>query len=272
MLSIRRSRLDGGADLRNEKRPLQQKNATNDGPCVDDTDYSKQTTSRISNSSSPIKDGFFKLLISAVGIYSSYLVYGSLQEDVFTYKSSIMPSSPAFRNIWFVQLLESCTNAVCAYVGVMVSKRSESTEKNLNQMLFFSSGISQVCSKALTSLSLANGLSFPVATMAKSGKMAPVMIGQFFLGGSTFCGREYAQVIAIIIGTSMLGMSKEHNVNLDDKSSNIGVLFILSSLIMDGITAGIQKRIKMDAAVNGIAVKGKSGIVSGIFFFQCTNH
>jgi UDP-galactose transporter B1 len=35
-------------------------------------------------------------------------------------------------------------------------------------------------------LALANGLSFPVATLAKSGKMAPVMIGSLILGGASY--------------------------------------------------------------------------------------
>jgi UDP-galactose transporter B1 len=58
--------------------------------------------------------------------------------------------------------------------------------KQLPQKFFMISGASQVCSKAFTSLALANGLSFPVATLAKSGKMAPVMAGQLLLGGAAY--------------------------------------------------------------------------------------
>lgn len=49
---------------------------------------------------------------------------------------------------------------------------------------FIISGASQVAAKAFTSSALASGLIFPVATLAKSGKMAPVIAGKLLCGGS----------------------------------------------------------------------------------------
>mmetsp|Transcript_29792 Transcript_29792/g.54738 ORF Transcript_29792/g.54738 Transcript_29792/m.54738 type:complete len:276 (-) Transcript_29792:207-1034(-) len=109
---------------------------------------------------------------------------------------------------------------------------------------FLSSGFSQVCSKGFTSLALANGLSFPVATLAKSGKMAPVMIGSLILGGATYSMREYLQVLAIISGTAILSMSKKKSA--ESESTALGVVFILLALVMDGITGGVQKRLLAD--------------------------
>merc|ERR1711982_158652 len=68
--------------------------------------------------------------------------------------------------------------------------------------------VTQVSAKACTSLALANGLSFPVATLAKSGKMAPVMAGSLLLGGATYSVREYLQVAAIIGGTAIVSLGK----------------------------------------------------------------
>jgi len=61
-------------------------------------------------------------------------------------------------------------------------------------------GVSQVSAKAFTTLSLAKGVSFPVLMLAKSAKMAPVMLGSLFLGGASYSFREYLQVAAIIGG------------------------------------------------------------------------
>ena len=80
---------------------------------------------------------------------------------------------------------------------------------NLPKKPFLSSGFSQVCSKGFTSLALANGLSFPVATLAKSGKMAPVMLGSLLLGGAKYSLRDYVQVLAIIAGTAIVSMNKK---------------------------------------------------------------
>jgi UDP-galactose transporter B1 len=83
---------------------------------------------------------------------------------------------------------------------------------NLPLQQFFLSGATQVSSKAFTSLALANGLSFPVATLAKSGKMAPVMAGQLLLSGASYSCRDYLQVLAIIGGTAILSLGKKVRV------------------------------------------------------------
>jgi len=81
--------------------------------------------------------------------------------------------------------------------------------RQLPKKPFIATGFTQVCSKGFTSLALANGLSFPVATLAKSGKMAPVMLGSLILGGATYGLRDYLQVLCIIGGTAILSMSKK---------------------------------------------------------------
>jgi UDP-galactose transporter B1 len=54
-----------------------------------------------------------------------------------------------------------------------------------------------------------------VVTLAKSGKMVPVMVGSILLGGASYSLREYAQVLMIIFGTCLVSMKKgayEHHV------------------------------------------------------------
>merc|ERR1719330_1442212 len=88
---------------------------------------------------------------------------------------------------------------------------------------FAISGATQVAAKACTSLALANGLSFPVATLAKSAKMAPVMAGSIILGGAKYSLREYLQVAAIIIGTAMVSMKKSKD---NASSTLIGIAYV----------------------------------------------
>lgn len=209
-----------------------------------------------------------QLLFGAGGIYASFLYYGSLQEDVFRYVSS---DGSKFIMAWYLQVLESLANVIFGTVALVIMgltgagyeskddvgdniceisegfNNSTTNRKwwggtpNLPKRPFVASGLSQVCSKAFTSLALANGLSFPVATLAKSGKMAPVMIGSLILGGASYGLRDYLQVLAIIAGTAVLSMGK--NKSDSSSSSTLGVAFIILSLIMDGITGGVQKRL-----------------------------
>jgi UDP-galactose transporter B1 len=128
-------------------------------------------------------------------------------------------------------------------------------------MPFATSGASQVFAKVFTSLALAAGLSFPVCILAKSAKMVPVMLGQLALGGCSYTLRDYCIAAAIVGGTALLtlgeqdketGVSNDGNNNGDYFDNTLaGLAFILISLLMDGVTAGLQKRLKQDAATSG---------------------
>mmetsp|Transcript_12206 Transcript_12206/g.20090 ORF Transcript_12206/g.20090 Transcript_12206/m.20090 type:complete len:399 (-) Transcript_12206:1801-2997(-) len=187
-----------------------------------------------------------KLLIGAGGIYGAFLYYGSLQEDVFRYTAE---DGTQFKQAWLLQVLEALANVLVGFVGMQLTGAT----KNIPQMAFAISGASQVSAKACTSLALANGLSFPVATLAKSGKMAPVMLGSLILGGATYSIREYLQVAAIIGGTAVVSMGKKKGGG--SSSSTLGVAYIILSLVLDGVTAGFQKRLKAETAKAGVKPK-----------------
>jgi UDP-galactose transporter B1 len=187
-----------------------------------------------------------KLMIGAGGIYGTFLYYGSLMEDVFRYKSD---DGTAFTQAWFLQMLEAFANVFVGYIGMRLSGPT----KGLPLKMFGISGTTQVSSKAFTTLALANGLSFPVATLAKSGKMAPVMAGQLVLGGATYTFREYLRVAAIIGGTAIVSLGKKKSSS--STSSPWGVFYIVAALLMDGVTAGYQKRLKTQTANMGVQPK-----------------
>ena len=186
-----------------------------------------------------------KLLIGAGGIYAAFLYYGSLQEDVFRYTAA---DGTQFKQAWFLQVLEALANVVIGFAGMQLTGATP----NIPKKMFAISGAAQVSAKACTSLALANGLSFPVATLAKSGKMAPVMLGSLILGGASYSVREYLQVAAIIGGTAIVSMGKKKG---GASNSAMGVAYILLSLVLDGVTAGFQKRLKAETAKAGVKPK-----------------
>jgi len=187
-----------------------------------------------------------KLLIGAGGVYAAFLYYGSLQEDVFRYVSA---DGNSFKQAWFLQVLEALANVVIGFAGMQLMGPT----KNIPLPMFAISGASQVTAKACTSLALANGLSFPVATLAKSGKMAPVMAGSLLLGGASYSVREYVQVAMIIGGTAVVSMGKKKGGS--QSNSALGVAYIIGSLVLDGVTAGFQKRLKAETAKAGVKPK-----------------
>jgi len=140
-------------------------------------------------------------------------------------------------------------NVIIGFAGM----KATGATKGIPLRMFGISGAAQVSAKACTSLALANGLSFPVATLAKSGKMAPVMVGSLLLGGAKYELREYLQVAAIIGGTAVVSLGKKKGGSASN--SMMGVFYIVMSLVMDGVTAGFQKRLKTETAKVGVKPK-----------------
>lgn len=140
---------------------------------------------------------------------------------------------------------EAFANVLIGGIGLLLT----GSAGKLPQDMFALSGFTQVCAKAFTSLSLASGVSFPVVTLAKSGKMVPVMIGSLLLGGAKYTLREYASVLAIIVGTCIVSMGKKSS---GAASSMLGIAFILLSLTCDGITGGVQNKLKNKAKEMGV--------------------
>jgi len=186
-----------------------------------------------------------KLLIGGGGIYGAFLYYGTLQEDVFHYASK---TGTKFTQAWLLQSIEALANVVVGGLGLLLAGGT----KNLPQDMFALSGATQVCAKAFTSLALASGVSFPVVTLAKSGKMVPVMVGSLLLGGAKYTLREYLSVAAIIGGTCIVSMGKKSS---GPASSALGILFIVLSLTCDGITGGVQNRLKKKSKELGVVAK-----------------
>jgi UDP-galactose transporter B1 len=185
-------------------------------------------------------DGW-RLMWGATGIYMAYLYYGHIQEDLF-FRFQAADGSK-FRYAWFLQVLESLANICVGLVGRYMLGGTA----GLPLGPFVSSGASQVFSKAFTSLSLAAGLSFPVCILAKSAKIVPVMLGQLVLGGSSYTVKDYSIAAAIVGGTALLSLGESKAQKEQQASTFTGIAFILLSLVMDGVTAGLQKRLKQNA-------------------------
>lgn len=188
-----------------------------------------------------------KLLQGAAGIYLFFIQYGKLQEAIFQFKS---PTGQKFNSVWFLQIIDSLANVIVGGIG----RQFQGTVPGMPQDLLVAGGVSQVISKYCLSSSLAAGLSFPVATLAKSAKMVPVMIGSLLLGGATFSTRQVAQAAAIVGGTSIVNLS-EGGSSKGKRSSAKGMAFILAALTLDGLVGGIQRRLKVALKEKGTGEK-----------------
>ncbi|CAE7350109.1 meigo [Symbiodinium natans] len=179
-----------------------------------------------------------KLLKGAVGIYFFFIWYGRIQERIFKFKTS---TGRRFTAVWFLQMVDALMNMAVGYVG----RHVQGSTAGLPQEFLVAAGVGQVLSKYCTSAALAAGLSFSVATLAKSAKMLPVMIGSLFLGQAEFTLRQYVQAAFIVAGTSIVSLTEGRSKKAGG-SSKIGLLFITCALCCDGVVGGVQKRLKVE--------------------------
>ena len=142
---------------------------------------------------------------------------------------------------------EALANAIVGFIGLKLLGGSPKVP--LTHFAF--SGISQVSAKAFTTMSMANGVSFPVATLGKAGKMAPVMVGSLVLGHQHYSIREYLSVTAIIAGTCLVSLGK---MKAAGQSSVLGLVCIVIALSCDGVTAGLQQLLKAETKEKGISL------------------
>jgi UDP-galactose transporter B1 len=178
-----------------------------------------------------------QMLKGAIGIYYFFITYGTLQEAVFKF---VAPDGKKFTSVWFLQLVEALANVGLGYVGRLYE--GVPAGKGMPQVLVAQSGVCQVLSKYFLSASLAAGLSFPVATLVKSAKMVPVMVGSLLMGGATFSQRQIGQAAAIVGGTSLVNLAEGGKGG--KKNSSMGLFLVAMALVCDGLTGGAQKRIK----------------------------
>lgn len=193
---------------------------------------------------------FAKLAFAAAGIWSAFLYYGSLQEDVFRYEA---PDGSRFVYSWLLQSIEAAANVFVGLLGLMATGFT----LNVPHGFLAVCGCSEVSAKYCKSMALQTGLSFPTAVLAKSGKIVPVMAGSFIIGGRRFSVREYIQSAAIIGGTVGMSLARLYGGRHDKQQYDtaIGALFIIASLSVDGLTSGLQEKMLSASKSRGARLK-----------------
>ena len=201
-----------------------------------------------SSKSAPSGSGFarlIKLLIFAGGIYAAFLQYGAAQEDI--YKCPKDNKNCEKIDVWFVNCCEAIANVVVGGVALMIVGNIPGYPiEYLSTSALFQQG-----AKGCTNLAMVYKMPFAITTLAKSGKMIPVMIGSIFIGGKKYSFAQIASVMAIVFGTVLVSMysggsshGSSHVSSGSNKSNDlsqyIGIGFLAASLAFDGVVAGKQ--------------------------------
>jgi UDP-galactose transporter B1 len=153
-----------------------------------------------------------------------------------------------FTYSWLLQVLEAAANVLLGFLCMICFEGM----RMVPQLPYLVSGALQVTAKYCTTASMVAGVSFPVATLAKSSKMVPVMVGSLLLGKAKYTFWEYLRVGMIVGGTALVSMSGKSK---GGASTTMGLAFLVAALACDGVVGGTQKSMKKALAEKGMKEK-----------------
>mmetsp|Transcript_20986 Transcript_20986/g.45628 ORF Transcript_20986/g.45628 Transcript_20986/m.45628 type:complete len:389 (+) Transcript_20986:118-1284(+) len=223
---------------------------------------SSSTNDKGGNSSSPSLLTLLRLPICATGICVSYLCYGYFQERLFSDPNERLGPS-------FVLVTSCITNVFVALIWKNLQQRhqddtastqqqTEDTTKPaiLHHKLLVATAFCYVA--AMTSSNEAIPLvSYPVAVLAKSCKLIPIMIVGQFVERKLYSWTEWTAALLISSGICLFHFSRMAAASSDDHSNNAttkdettyGMGLLLLSLLLDGLLSSCQNLLKRAKAL-----------------------
>jgi len=176
-----------------------------------------------------------RIIVCGGGIYTCYLLYGFVQEDIYKYKS---PTGEKFRATLFLLFVQYVVNALFALICMVTSGRSNQV---IPVKLFAMSGFTYTLAMLFSNEALKH-VSYPVQALGKSCKMVPVMLMGLLFGGKKRTTVEIVSVFVVTAGITLFQSGKKKGPDKD--SSMFGIGLLLLSLLMDGLTGMVQDNLK----------------------------
>ena len=204
-----------------------------------------------------------RLLVCVAGIFIFYLYYGIAQEAVYKRE----PNGDRFSSVAFMLLCQCAMNAAFAWIGTIVCNTLfQANDNKANSKKDLSEPASEaapgylraICGKRLTGhtwmgfISLfyvaAMGCSnqalqyvnYPTQALGKSCKMIPIMLFNVLFNGTRYSLVEYLSAALITSGIVVFRVFKA-STKVTQANSTFGLLLLVASLCLDGLTASNQK-------------------------------
>lgn len=204
-----------------------------------------------------------QLLICALGIYACYLRYGVLQERIYKAEHG---DGEKYQYSLFLVFVQTLTNAAVALLvmqtGLFSSSSSSASsspgDKNYDPKHKPSSWSTPfgvpIVDYAFVSLAYLlamvfsftalNHMSYPMQALGKSCKMVPVMLMGIVIRRKRYTPRDFMCVLLITLGVILFSYkSKKGGSDSAQSSSWLGVVLLVASLFMDGVTGPLQERL-----------------------------
>jgi len=173
-----------------------------------------------------------QLLFSIAGIYVSYITFGIFQEKIMRHPFG--EKKERFNFTSFLLMQQCLVNALCAWMVMKVLRLpKDNTPVFKYCWISLSSILAMFCSnKALLDVD------YPTQVLAKSCKPIPVMLMGLIVFNKKYPLAKYICVFMVTAGISLFMVT--HQVGTTGTTSTLGLVLLLASLALDGLTGPFQ--------------------------------
>ena len=209
----------------------------------------------------------FKLIVCTVGLQSSYLTWGILQERIMTQKyTEILEDGTLlevkFDNSQFLVFMNRLLALVVAGVYILIAKQPQHTAPLYKYSYSsFSNIMSSWCQYEALKF-----ISFPTQVLCKASKMIPVMIMGKAVSGKTYPYSEYFIAVCLSFGTTLFLMS--HNSGHDQSArptTLVGLFILFGYMVFDSFTSNWQSELFKQHGMSSVQMMFGTNLFSSLF-------
>ncbi|CAF0977217.1 unnamed protein product [Rotaria magnacalcarata] len=180
-----------------------------------------------------------KLGFSFLGIFVAYLLFGITQESIVKGKYG---EHDKFTYIISLVLFQCIFNAIVSKTILVLRKTpQDSTPSRMYAFSAFTYLFAMLASNFALEF-----VSYPMQVLGKSVKPVPVMLLGVLVARKRYPLMKYVYVSLIVIGVILFMYKKPKETNTVDTGDLIGIgeFLLFVSLVFDGLTGGIQDKIR----------------------------
>lgn len=220
----------------------------------------------------------FRLLLAFLGLQTSYLTWGYMQELIMTTEFEPTKHAPdgRFPSAAFCVFSNRFLAVIVALVAVKMKHGAFFANNHAPLLAFTPCALSNTISSWSQYASL-KYVSFPVQTVFKSSKIIPVMCMGKILKGTSYPSSQYAEAFLITVGVAIFSVLSKESSKGAENTEALGLMFLIMYITSDSFTSQWQSRVYADYGrenvdpyqmmlgvnVNAIALTTAGLIVSG---------
>lgn len=183
-----------------------------------------------------------KFLACALGIFVCYFYYGVLQEKITRGNYGEDENQEKFTCMLALVFFQCVVNYI--FANIVLATVMKQGEDNTRTLYYSSSAMTYLLAMVCSNMAL-QWVNYPTQVVGKSGKPIPVMILGVLLGRKNYPLRKYLFVLLIVVGVAVF-MFKDGKSGEGNSVFGFGEFLLVLSLMMDGLTAAIQERMRSE--------------------------